>query len=68
LRYRADYPIVVVEAKGACKSAADGLQQAKKYADIFGLKFAYASNGAEIVEFDLSHRLGNPTGRFSDAC
>ena len=40
LRYRADYPIAVVEAKAAYKSAADGLQQAKDYAEILGLKFA----------------------------
>src|SRR5271167_3663060 len=37
LRYRADYPIAVVEAKAAYKSAADGLQQAKDYAEILGL-------------------------------
>lgn len=53
LRYRADYPIAVVEAKAAYKSAADGLQQAKDYAEILGLKFAYATNGAEILEFDF---------------
>jgi type I restriction enzyme R subunit len=43
----------VVEAKAAYKSAADGLQQAKDYAEILGLKFAYATNGAEILEFDF---------------
>jgi type I restriction enzyme R subunit len=32
LRYSADYPIAVVEAKAAYKSAADGMQQAKDYA------------------------------------
>ncbi len=34
------------------KTAGDGLQQAKEYAEILGLKFAYATNGTEIVEFD----------------
>jgi type I restriction enzyme R subunit len=53
LRYRADYPIVVVEAKAAYKSATDGLQQAKDYAEILGLKFASATNGAEILESDF---------------
>jgi type I restriction enzyme R subunit len=53
LRYSADYPIAIVEAKAAYKSAADGLQQAKDYAEILGLKFAYATNGAEILEFDF---------------
>jgi type I restriction enzyme R subunit len=42
----------VVEAKAVYKSAADGLQQAKDYALMLGLKFAYATNGPEIVEFD----------------
>jgi type I restriction enzyme R subunit len=43
----------VVEAKAEYKKAADGLQQAKDYAQILGLKFAYASNGGEIIEFDF---------------
>ena len=30
----------------------DGLQQAKDYAEILGLKFAYATNGHGVVEFD----------------
>jgi len=29
------------------------MQQAKDYAEILGLKFAYAPNGAEILEFDF---------------
>ncbi|ABS66036.1 EcoEI R domain protein [Xanthobacter versatilis] len=53
LRFSADYPIAVVEAKASYKSAADGLQQAKDYAEILGLKFAIATNGAQIVEFDF---------------
>jgi type I restriction enzyme R subunit len=42
----------VVEAKAAYKSPGTGLQQAKDYAEILGLKFAYATNGEGIVEFD----------------
>ena len=53
LRHTRDFPIAVVEAKGDYKKAADGLQQAKDYAEILGLKFAYASNGREIIEFDF---------------
>jgi type I restriction enzyme R subunit len=53
LRHRPDYPIAVVEAKAAYRSASDGLQQAKDYAEILGLKFAFATNGAEIIEFDF---------------
>jgi type I restriction enzyme R subunit len=52
LRYTRDFSLAVVEAKAAYKSALDGLQQAKQYAEMLGLKFAYATNGKEIVEFD----------------
>jgi type I restriction enzyme R subunit len=52
LRYRRDFPIAVVEAKADYKSAGDGMQQAKNYAEILGLKFAYATNGREILEYD----------------
>ena len=52
LRYTRDFPLAVVEAKASYKAAADGLQQAKSYADMLGLKFAYATNGPEIIEFD----------------
>ena len=30
------------------------MQQAKNYAEMLGLKFAYATNGHEIIEFDYS--------------
>ena len=53
LRYTRDFLIGVVEAKAAYKSAADGLQQAKDYAMVLGLKFAYSTNGHGIVEFDF---------------
>ncbi len=52
LRYTRDFMIAVVEAKAAYKSPADGLQQAKEYAEILGLKFAYSTNGYGIIEFD----------------
>jgi len=42
-----------VEAKASYKSAGGGLQQAKEYAEILDLKFAYATNGEEIIEFDF---------------
>jgi type I restriction enzyme R subunit len=53
LRYTRDFPIAVVEAKAAYKAPADGLQQAKEYAQILDLAFAYGTNGHGIVEFDL---------------
>jgi type I restriction enzyme R subunit len=53
LRHRPDYPIAVVEAKASYKAASNGLQQAKDYAEILSLKFAYATNGHDIIEFDF---------------
>lgn len=52
LRYRRDFPLAVVEAKATYRHPADGLQQAKQYAAMLGLKFAFATNGHEIIEFD----------------
>lgn len=54
LRYSQNFPIAVVEAKKKYKTAAAGLQQAKDYAEILQLKFAYATNGREIIEYDFS--------------
>lgn len=53
LRYRRDLTLAVVEAKPYKTPAGDGMQQAKEYAEILGLKFAYASNGRELIEFDF---------------
>ncbi len=52
LRYNRDITLAVVEAKSDKRPAGDGLQQAKDYATILGLKFAYATNGRDIIEFD----------------
>jgi type I restriction enzyme R subunit len=52
LRYRRDLTLAVVEAKKISKPPGTGMQQGKDYADILGLKFVYATNGEEIVEFD----------------
>jgi type I restriction enzyme R subunit len=60
LRYRKDFAIAVVEAKSVYERPGDGLQQAKEYAQILGLKFAYATNGHGIVEHDFL------TGRDND--
>ena len=49
---RRDYPIAVVEAKEVGRPAEDGVQQAREYAEILGLKFAYATNGNRIIEID----------------
>ncbi|MBM3982560.1 MAG: DEAD/DEAH box helicase [Planctomycetes bacterium] len=52
LYFRREMPLAVVEAKSNAKPAANGLQQAKEYAKLLDLKFAYATNGTEIIEFD----------------
>jgi len=52
LRYRPDMPLAVVEAKPDTAPVGEGMQQAKDYAEILGLKFAYSTNGNEIMEFD----------------
>ena len=60
LRYTRDFMIAVIEAKAAYKNAGDGLQQAKEYAQVLGLKFAYSTNGHGITEHDFI------TGRDTD--
>ncbi|MCK0509851.1 DEAD/DEAH box helicase family protein [Aromatoleum buckelii] len=52
LYYRRDFPLAVVEAKEAGLPAETGVQQAREYAEILGLKFAYATNGQRIIEID----------------
>lgn len=52
LYYRRDFPIAVVEAKEIRLPAETGVQQAREYAEILGLKFAYATNGHRIIEID----------------
>ena len=64
LRYRSHFPIAVVEAKARYKHAAEGLQQARDYAETLGLKFAYATNGVEIIEVDYTTGVERPVGAF----
>jgi type I restriction enzyme R subunit len=53
LRYTADLPLAVVEAKAEDLPAGEGLGQAIEYAVMLGLRFAYATNGHVIIERDL---------------
>jgi type I restriction enzyme R subunit len=53
LHYRPDFTVAVVEAKSEEKKPGDGLQQAKDYGQVLGLKFAYSTNGHGIVEHDF---------------
>ncbi len=56
---RADYVLVykgvklaIVEAKSDELSYAEGVSQAKEYADMLGIRFTYATNGDKIYEID----------------
>ena len=55
LRYEESFPIAVVEAKDEDhEKPGAGLQQAKDYAQILGLSFAYSTNGHGIEEWDFT--------------
>ncbi|WP_420909930.1 EcoAI/FtnUII family type I restriction enzme subunit R [Achromobacter denitrificans] len=54
LYYRRDFPLAVVEAKEIGMPAETAVQQAREYAEILGLKFAYATNGHRIIEIDYT--------------
>ena len=64
LRYSQNFLIAVVEAKREYKTAAEGMQQAKEYAQILGLKFCYSTNGKEILEFNFITGLENKIEKF----
>jgi len=64
LYYRRDFPIAVVEAKAEAEPATTGVQQARNYAEILGLKFAYATNGHTIIEIDYLTGQENEVDRF----
>lgn len=64
LRYSQNFPIAVVEAKRKYKTAAAGLQQAKDYAQILQLNFAYATNGKDIIEYDFHTGLEKEISEF----
>jgi len=58
---RADYvlvvdnvPVAIVEAKRTKRSTADGIGQAKVYAQLLDIPLAYASNGLVTVRVDLA--------------
>lgn len=53
LYYKNNFPIAIVEAKDNNHTAGAGLEQAKQYAQILNIPFAYSTNGDEFVEFDF---------------
>lgn len=54
LLHKPSFPIAVVEAKDESRSPLAGLQQAKEYAKILDVQFAYSTNGHGIEEFDFT--------------
>ena len=50
---RNNYPIAIIEAKDNKKPVGGGMQQAKEYAEILDIKFAYSSNGDAFLEHDF---------------
>jgi type I restriction enzyme R subunit len=59
-----DFPVAVVEAKREYRTASDGLQQAKGYAELLDLPVALATNGHEIVEFGFDTGVERSLDRF----
>ena len=53
LRYRG-MPIAVLEAKEENSLPDSGLGQAKEYAELLDIPFAYSSNGHKFVEYDFT--------------
>ena len=49
--------IGIVEAKRTRKDAGDGIEQAKRYARLLDVPFAYATNGIKIYEIDRATGL-----------
>lgn len=65
LYHRRDYPLAVVEAKEVGLPAESGVQQAREYAEILGLKFAYATNGHRIIEIDYTTGAEREVDRYA---
>ncbi len=57
LEFRPGLPIAVVEAKRSYAIPGKGLQQAKRYAALLDVPFAYSTNGRGIVEDDRNTGL-----------
>lgn len=53
LYYNRATPIAIVEAKDANHSVSYGMQQAKEYAQMMDIPFAYSSNGFGFQEYDF---------------
>lgn len=50
---QAGYPLAIVEAKDNKHNVSFGIQQAKTYAQMMDIQFAYSSNGDAFAEYDF---------------
>ena len=53
LYYNRATPIAIVEAKDANHTVSFGMQQAKEYAQMMDIPFAFSSNGQGYQEYDF---------------
>ena len=60
--YRGDFPLAFVEAKKLGLPAETGVQRAREYAGMLGLKFACATNGQRIIETNYTRRTERDVG------
>ena len=58
-------PLAVVEAKGDEHDVAEGVEQAKAYARMLHMRFAYSTNGDHIYFIDMG--VQNSTGKYTIA-
>ena len=58
LNYKTNLPLAVIEAKANSKPLGSGIQQAKEYAEILDIPFAYSSNGDGFIEYDFTKSEG----------
>ena len=68
LEYAPGFAVAVAEAKRSLRLPADGLQQAKRYAELLDIPLAYSTNGHAIVEHDYDTRPGEKSDRVSFSC
>lgn len=64
LHYARNVKLAIVEAKKVSLSSGRGMQQAIEYAKMAGVKFAYATNGIKIEEYDFITKKRTTISRF----
>jgi len=62
--YHGGMAIAIVEAKAEDVSHLEGVQQVKKYCEMYGPSFGYSSNGKKIEEFDFNTKQQKTIEKF----